>query len=321
MLISLIVEAGTTHMAWSQRDGEYVALFIRKAAQARIPDWPTETREPVQCKQIDITTGALTSTAITNPAAAKPAPYGEYKGDRKYTYWHVDMELARAWEAYHAGLFNKRTQFVTFADPATGKPLYSLHDLRFSIPAVYVGPDILKVAATFLLEARDRYAVPEPPVGHAAGPILFRRFGGTAEQVGPDTFRVRMDGRGGASAAIMAYHPGDAQYRYAEQPAGMKLSPLTKGKPQTITFPPIGPLTGRAQPVKLLATSDSGLPVSCFVQYGPAVVEDDLLKISEIPSRAKFPIPVVVGAYQWGSGLEPFVQTAAPVKQTVMVDK
>ena len=331
ILISLCVEAGTTHMAWSPRDGEYVALFIRKAAQARIPDWPVDSQEPVKCREIDPKSGALTTAAVTNPAAPKAALYADWKesfqGPRGATWWHADMDLARAWEAFHAGRFNKRNQYVTFADPTTGKTLYSRHDLRFAATYAWVGPDVFKVAGAFLLEARDRYPAPEPPVGHAEGPIRFRLFGGSGvEQAGPDTFRVVRAGAGGASAAIVAYHPGDATYRYAEQPASVKLAALAKGKPQTITFPPIGdpaPDGGRrlkrGAEVPLAAVSDSGLPVAYAVQDGPAVIRDGKLVITGIPPRGKGPFTVKVTAYQWGSAVEPFVQTAAPVTQTVTV--
>ena len=328
MLISLIVEAGATHGTWSARDGEYIALFIRKAAQARIPDWPADAKGPVKCKDIDVTTGALTSAAITNPRAAKPAAYKDFKGDRsrsapwQVAYWHVDLELAQAFDAYHAGRFNKRPQFVTFTDPATGKPICRDYPY-YSFDATFVGPDTFKVTGGFLNETPDDpYPEPEGPIGHAEGPVLFRAHGGTAVQVGPDTFRVRMDDRNGIGAAITAYHPGDATFRFAERPARVTIPKTnTKGKAQTIAFPAIGNLKASSAPVKLAATSDSGLPVSYFVKSGPAVIEGDTLKLAEIPARAKYPIAITVGAYQWGSAVEPFVQSAEPVPQTVLLEQ
>jgi hypothetical protein len=324
-LLSLCVEAGTTHMAWSPRDGQYVALFIRKAAQARIPDWPVDAKAPVKCREIDAKSGALTTTAITNPQAPKAAPYADWKDSfpsrRAYTWWHADLELAQAWEAFHAGRFCKRSQYVTFADPTTGKTLYSRHDLRFSATYAWVGPDVFKVAGAFLLEARDRYPVPEPPVGHADGPIRFRLFGGSGvEQVGPERFRVVGGGPRGASAAIVAYHPGDETYRYAEQPASVRIAALAKGKPQTIAFPPIEGLRPGAE-VPLAASADSGLAVTYAVGDGPAVIRDGRLVICGIPPRAKEPFTVKVTAYQWGSAVEPFVQTAEPVTQTATVGR
>jgi hypothetical protein len=325
MLVAFAVEAGTTHMAWSPRDGELVGLFLRKAAAARIPDWPVDAPKPVKCKTIDVTCGALSSPAITNPRAPQPAWYKDYpdtyQSRRNAAWWHVDLEMARAWHDFHAGRFNKRTQYVTFADPVTGKPYRSRHDLRFEVPPHWSGPDTFQVAGTFVMEVRDKYPVPEHPIGHAEGPIRFGSFGGPGiEQVGQDTFRVLTYGSRGASAAIVAYHGGDETYRYAEQPARVRLGLLTKGRPQKITFPAVGDL-GPGAEVKLAATSESGLPVRYEVGHGPAVVRDGKLVVCGIPPRARLPLSVRVTAYQWGSAVEPLVQTAEPVSQVVVVGR
>ena len=129
-----------------------------------------------------------------------------------------DLELAKANDAFHAGIFDRKPQFVTFADPKTGKPLYVGHDLRLKLGVHWVGPDTFKVAGTFLEKVPDKYPEVEGAIGHAEGPIRFRAFGGsTVEAVEADTFRVRLDGRRRPNANILAYHPGDATYRYAEQ--------------------------------------------------------------------------------------------------------
>jgi hypothetical protein len=74
-------------------------------------------------------------------------------------------------------------------------------------------------------------------------------------------------------------------------------------------------------PVELKATSDAGLPVEYYVACGPAEVEGGKLRIAEVPVRAAFPIAVKVVAWQFGRGLEPLVKTAAPVEQTIQVEK
>lgn len=321
MLISLVVEAGSTHMAWNARAGEYVALFLRKAARACIPDWPVDAAEPASTRKLTADMGALTDSDIVDPRAARAAPYAEYKGDRKKAYWHFDMELARAFEGFHAGQFGKRPQFVAFADPANGTPIFSRHDLRYSARVAWTGPDVFRVAGTFLNEARDKYAKPEGPIGHAEGPILFRVFGlGGRDivQVGPDAFRVVSYGGRGMGGSIAAWHPGNDTYRASEQPAVVGHALLTQGDAQTIAFPELAPLKPNGE-VKLAATGDRGLPVSYVVQSGPAVVEGGVLKVTDIPPRAKLPLSVEVTAYQWGSAVAPLVQTAAPVTQTVKV--
>jgi hypothetical protein len=124
-----------------------------------------------------------------------------------------------------------------------------------------------------------------------------------------------------ARVTFLAFSEGDAQYRYTEQVGMMPrgFSGLQRGTPQTITFPPLGDLQVGGGPVKLQATSDAGLPVEYYVASGPATVADGQLRIAEVPVRATFPIPVRVVACQFGRGIEPLVQTAPPVEQTVRI--
>lgn len=69
-------------------------------------------------------------------------------------------------------------------------------------------------------------------------------------------------------------------------------------------------------PVQLQATSDSGLPVQYYVAFGPARIGNGQLIISDVPTKARFLIEVKVVAWQFGSGVEPLVKTAAPVERT-----
>ena len=318
-LLAYLVEPGASHFAWSERLAPYAAAFIREAASRRIPDWSVDANAPVRCREIDPATGALTGADLGKDRSA--APWKQYPGDRGKAFWHLDLDLARVADALHAELAGKRPQFVTFADPRSGKGLFVGHDLRLRLGPNWVGPDTFKVAGTFLDKAPDKYPKVEGPVGHAEGPVRFRAFGGTVEQTGPDTFRVSPDGRGRIRADILAFHPGDATHRYAEQQGRLNLPErLKQGKAQAITFPPVGPLRPDSGPVKLQATSDAGLPVRYYVQSGPAQVEDNTLRLAEWPARAKRPVKITVVAYQYGSAVEPLVQSAEPAKQAVLVE-
>ena len=65
---------------------------------------------------------------------------------------------------------------------------------------------------------------------------------------------------------------------------------------------------------------DSGLPVEYHIAYGPAKIVEGKLVIADIPHRAKYPIALRIVAYQFGSGVQPHVQTAEPVEQTLLVE-
>lgn len=317
-LLSLLVEPGASHFAWSESLAPYTAMFIRKASQARIPEWSVEAKEPPACREIEASSGALSSANIGNPGNEAAAPVREFKGEPQKAFWHLGLELAKAHEAFHAGMLAKKPQFVTFADVKSGRPIFVGHDLRLRLPLSWSGPDTFRVAGTFLDQAPDKYPQVEGPVGHAEGPIRFRVFAGAAEMVSPDTFRVRLDGRANLRLNLLAYHPGDAAYRHAEQQGRVQLpDKLEKGKPQKITFPRIEGLRVNGPPVKLQAASDSGLPVRYYVESGPAAVEGETLKLAEIPKRATAALKITVAAYQYGSAIEPLVQSAEPVKQVV----
>jgi hypothetical protein len=318
-LIAYLVEPGASHFAWSERTAPYAARFIRMCARQRIPDWPADAAGPVRCNAVDPATGARTSAAVGQEALAATA--GEFTGDRKRNFWHFDAELAKRADTLHEGLAGKRPQFVTFADAGTGRPVFVGHDLRLKLSPTWVGPDTFKVAGVFLDKAPDKYPQVEGQVGHAAGAVTFRLFAGTAVQTAADTFRVAPDGRGRIRAEVLAFHPGDATYRYAEQQGRVTVpDKLMSGRGQKITFPPVETMQAGGAGVKLAATSDAGLPVRYYVESGPAVVEGDMLKPAEIPARAKWPMRISVVAYQYGSAIEPLVQSAESARQVIRLE-
>lgn len=325
-LVSLLVEPGATHFAWSEPTARYVAAFLREAARRRIPEGPPDALEPVRCREITPESGALTDGSIApHVRAAATASYHEYKGDRRNALWHLSLDLARQNDAYHRELRGKQPQFVTFAHPDTGEALEVGSDLRLRLPPPqWIGPDTFRVTGTFHKTVPDRYPPAETnqAIGHAPGPIRFRAHSGAVEQVGHDTFRVALNGRARLRIELLSYHPGDRVYRYAEQPGRLTLpEQLTEGRKQTILFPPVATLRVGGAPQALKATSDSGLPVRFYVESGPARIENDTLVLADVPARASFPLRVVVVAYQYGSAIAPLVQSAAPVRQTVQIER
>lgn len=320
-LLSLVVEPGASHFAWSSTVAPHVASFIRQAAEQRIPDWPIDAKTPVQCRTVEPASGALTDSQI-GTSAVPAAPCAEFKGDRKRAFWHLNLDLARGSDTIHQTIGQRKPQFVTFADTANGKPILVGHDLRLKLPVNWTGPDTFKVAGVFLDHAPDKYPKADGPVGHAPGPILFRAFAGAIEPAGPDTFRVSLNGIGRLRADILAFHDGDSAYRHAEQQGRISLpEKLTLGRAQSIKFPRIGEIHAGVPPIALTATSDAGLKVRYYVESGPAVLDGDAIKLEQIPARASYPLTIKIVAYQYGSAIEPFVKTAEPITQSVIVTK
>ena len=331
-LASIVVEPGAGHFAWSGRNAAYLAMFLRKAADARIgPAAAGDADRPAALKRIDPRSGWLTDPGIEAKDRLAPAPYDKYRGEKAKAAWHLDEELARATVAYHAGLSGRKDQFIRWNDPhwvdAGARFFFTRLKWVGDGQTFEVHPVYAEKYPSQHKGRGPRWPRAGEPVGHGSAAIRVRQVSGPVAATGPNTLRMRYDGLAPATersrVTFLAYSPGDAEHRYAEQvgmmPRGFR--GLTKGKAQTITFPPIGSLTAGAPPVKLNATSDAGLAVEYYVAHGPAAIEDGKLRIGELPARAKFPLAVKVVAYQFGRGVEPLVKTATPVEQTVRIEK
>jgi len=352
-LVSAIAEPGAGHFAWSQRIAAYVAKFIGKTAAARIPkSWPVDAKE-LNLIDIDPKSGWLVDPLFEPNPEVKPAtepteqltmvtvstypapllakmkvpvikhpvpaaPYAQYTGDKATAFWVSDEEMAAAYIAFHAGQFNKKDQVIKWNDP-----YWVDAGVRHMITALkWVGDgQTFELHPVYDSTFPDTYeATKGKPVGNSGGPILLKHTSGACVQVGPTTFRIKEDGFEGNRMVLMAYNVGDAEYRYTESNAIIKnKTTQTSGKAQTITFPAIGDIKANSSLVELKATSDSGLPVEYYVAYGPAVIEGNRLRISEIPARAQLPVAIKVVAWQFGSALEPLVKTADRVEQVINI--
>jgi len=342
-LASIVVEPGAGHFAWSDRNAAYLALFLRKAAQARIPDWPLDAgsqrmlgnriseRTWVQCKEVDHRSGWLTDLSIKTKGEFEPAPYEHYRGGKTKAAWHFDKEMAEATIAYHTGGLGKKDQFIQWSDPywvdAGARFFFAQLQWVGDGQTFEVHPAYANAYPSQRQGKGPRWPQAGQPVGHSSAPIRVRQVSGPVAATGPNTFRMHYDGLApateGSRVTFLAYSVGDAEYRYTEQVGMMPrgFAGLKSGKEQTIAFPPLGNLKADSGPVELEATSDSGLPVEYYVAYGPATTVDGKLKIAELPARATFPITVKVVAYQFGSGVEPLVKTATPVDRTIQIQK
>jgi hypothetical protein len=328
---SIVIEPGAGHFAWSDRSASYLALFLRKAAQARIPDWPADAKTPVACRRVDPATGWLADLSIKTPGMHPPAAFNNYKGNKAHAGWHFDRAMAQATLAYHEGI-RKKDQFLRWTDSYSVEAgaRFFFNDIQwvedgqtFRVHPVY--------ADAYPKTQRDgkgpRWALAGKPVGHAQTPIKVRKVGGPLVAVGPDTFRMRFDALAPATSTgrgtFLAFSEGDSEHRYTEHVGMMPkgFATLTTGKEQKITFPPLGDLKADANPIPLGATSDSGLPVEYYAAYGPAVIDNGKLKITDLPLRATFPLEIEVVAYQFGRGIEPKIQTALPFSQRIRVHR
>ena len=323
---SFLVEPGAGHFPWSDRCATYLAQFITKAAQARIPD--NYPKAPL--KTIDPASGYLTDLHGIRQPGHPPALHAKYTGDKSRAAWHFDYEMAFASLAFHEGI-GRADQFLLWKDDhwvQSGARNF-LTNIKwvddgqtFEVAPVY--------AKTYPGPYKGRGSVwgkAGQPVGKAETPIQVRSVSGPLVAAGKHRLRFQYDPLAPATenrrVTFLAYSNGDARHRYTER-VGMFMEKhylCDVGKPQNLTFKPIGDLTANSPPAMLRATSSAGLPVEFHVAYGPAVINQGKLKLTEMPAKAKFPIELKVVAYQFGRGLPPLVQRATPVEQTLLVTK
>lgn len=322
-LFGSFVDIGVGHYDWNPKVAPVIAMFIRKAAAARLPTTIPPNGSAV-LKPIASQTGWLIDPQKLGTPGGSPVPCAQWKGDPKHALWYIDREMAETVNKTMMAQLAKKREVIDFVD-AKGSPVPLDNTGAPGLPLQWLPDGVtFRVAATFLDQAPSQLGGDK--LGHAPGPILFKIGSGAIKQMGPDTFRIWMK-RGGLVKQgspwdpwVIAYQEGDSEYRSADRPGHPWLYAENKdGKPQTITFPaipdrPYGPGT-----LTLVATSDSGLPVQFYMVSGPAElsgVENTTLKFVAAPLRSKFPIRVIVGAYQWGRINGGKIQSAGPVFRT-----
>lgn len=332
-LLSSFIQPGTGHYEYAAEQSGPLGLFIKKAAQYRIPANWAPTGYPT-LNAIDPTTGYLVDVTKVGSGHAQPVAYADWVAagkDPLRAYWYFDREMAQAvCDDENAG-FSKLPQMINgFQNATTLAPLASqANGIGYAVVTATLLPDgvSFKVQAASVNQSPIQRLYNGRPLGMPTGSIAFRANGsGAMKQVGVDTFRVWMD-RGTVikegqpwEPFIIARQPGDANYRSADRPLAITTSvPVNNinGAAQTITFPTIpDQINTNLQPITLNATASSGLPVQYWVVSGPYRNDENnsaVLIPDQLPAKPTYPIHVIVGAWQWGQPNS--IAAATPVYQ------
>ena len=299
-LMAEYVHLGEDHFHGSPELAKFVALFLKKTAQYRLPEELSAGDGSVTPLPIKAASGWLVDGDLKEskyPAAS----FAEFQGNKSQAMWLYDQELCKAYlhdqqaMSKHQALENPTIAWINEGDGWS-----------------------FKVNSHFLDVMPDAYGgrVGGKPAGHADGPVVYRsRISEPISQLGPDTFRVN---RITKELNIGVYQPGNDQFHTATR--WSKIPATTKGGTgQSIQFPGIPNSTLESFPMKLEAKATSNLPVYYEVDYGPVEIREGVLQISEIPADAKFPLDCRVTAYQIGRRIEPGVNPAPPVSQTFQI--
>jgi hypothetical protein len=307
------VELGNGHFAWQPASGRIIGEFIRKTVAARVSTDGT-------LKPLPIESGVLVVPTDLGTSRFKAYSYNDCPGDKQAAYWYIDAEMAQAINDYMAPRLVKKPQVIDVLVKDKPAPL-DKGGMADYAPTLLPDGVTWKVSPCYLKKAPPQLDFGDQPLGHSNGPVYFKVTSGAIKQTGPDTFKVWL-GRGGIERQGNPWDPwaiaaqgGDDTYRSADRPVHFWIPIRRKdGKPQQIAFPDVPTAAAGSGPIKLHAVADSGLPVQYYVVSGPVdVAEDGTVTLLPIPPNAKYPVAVMIGAFQWGRGLDPKFSSAEPV--------
>jgi hypothetical protein len=309
--LSILIEPSSGHFACTDEMVEYFREYITAACQARLA--PDGTLKPV-----DLASGFLANLPVPGVTDLTIRPAADAT-DRSGA-WFFTESLARAAQKIATTNWQAETQLVGL----TAGTNCEVRPFSFnSVTEIVVTTD-----GPFSVTGAPLETIPEGFKG--AGEKLATTPGkaevswicGPYAPDGKGGFRVALDRTWKAAASyLIARQPGTDTVRPSYQPAAVKLQENKEGAPQKITFSPPEKLAANSPPVPLTAESDAGLPVSFCVLSGPAVIENNRLVLTTIPPRSRYPVEVMVGAWQWGRPTEPKVQTAAMERRTILLEK
>jgi len=315
--ISFLCDAGHGHFDVSDEVVDYMILFIRKAAQYRLPKYQAPDK-PTPLIKIDPKQGWLAARWQPDQKRnVQTAPFSFYKGDVHDAFWYFDREIAHATEDYYARKSNKKTQYLGFTWQGKLLSFDATSHAQYESSTIEPTADgcICYLSAAFTDSTRQSFSK-----RHATNNIQINRICGPVKKVNDTTFQIQFYRIGLNNTKrtrdiwLLASSKGDAVYKSAVQQFNWKLSyPLREGKRQCIAFPDLNDVKQGVASVVLQATSDRNLPVSYYVKEGPAEIEGDKLVLTTIPPRAKFPVKVTVVAWQYG--IKGKIQSAEPVER------
>jgi hypothetical protein len=334
--LSMLACPAEGHFAPSQEKIDYIAFYIKKAVQYRMPGHKKGnlSLQPVN----PMATGWLVEKWRLNERSSFPAAsVQQFKGDTAQAFWFFDEEMARYTERYEAKYYRMKSELLGYHQQGKIIQQQNTHQqvdvkfipaedgISFSLEGVFLD----SVPAVHARLSQWTGLPPGSPVGHGAleKGIRIEKITGPFRNQGNNHFVLHPDkeirsNNGTWELFFAAKHNGDHEYKPAVQQARMVVPAVnTAGKEQHIVFPAVPDQKEGVSQVRLSATSDAGVPVSYTVVSGPAEVDGNKLRISKIPPGSKFPVKVTVVAWQYGKTAEPRLQSAKPVQLSFYITK
>ena len=319
--ITLFADAGHGHFDYSDELVHYMADYIKKVTQYRLPS-KIPLDKFANLKKINPRSGWLMDKWRKDSISQfSAATYKKFQGDRKTASWVFDKEMAKATEAFYALARGKKKQFIGFKQEGEIVKAIKSHanyhlifkpledGISFHLNAFFADSTRMKPANDFANTALeiDRICGPVKKVNDSTFQLNFYRMGFN-------------NPKRSNAIWLLAHSKSDGQFKSTVQQLEMRFPLINKeGKPQSITFDTMKNVKLGVKEIKLDAHSNQGAAVSYYVKEGPAFIENNVLHFTKIPPKTKFPVNVTVVAWQYGIAGQ--LQSAVPVEQSFYIEK
>ena len=316
--LSYVIDGTSGHFDCSERLASYFAHYIDLVSKARLSDDNSS-----KLKQIQLEKGYLADLPV--PAHENQLIKSYSNDDTSYISapWYLDRYSATEAQSIAKINWKAASQLPGFLTDSGRIAPYIFNGISKLTPSE-MGDD----GITFTVKGIMLDKLPENFIGAGervpktnANPIV-EWVCGQYKPLGNNQFRISLD-RSWSSTAnyIGVRQQGSDTIRTIFQPCGLTLPKNTVGTKQQITFNKINDVKEGTKSVTIEASTDAHLPVSFYVVAGPAIIKNNQLIFTKIPPKSKFPISVIVAAWQWGRSVEPKVKMAEIVKQTFKIIK
>jgi hypothetical protein len=280
---SMILHAGIGHFSWTQWEARFMAMWLKKAAAAKIPAGYARNSRPV-LNPLAESSGWLAGDTSFKASNIEVASYSLFSGDPAQAFWFFDAEIAAFWKNLHQGQFSKLIQTGQFSNNTfqncsnpwqTCSPNFNL---AFS--------NLINPAATVSSSLPIRYGVYN-------GPFVL-----SGSQIGIDPNLMDETNTGW----IVAIQEGDNSTQGWERAVRFRVDKNNGGQAQSISVSPIPDQFDTSAIISLNSTASSGLPLSVTIRSGPARLVGNQIQIESFAGDSGARAQVVIRYGQGGNG-------------------
>lgn len=265
-LANMIIQPGAGHFGYYTFKSQYIAKWVKKAAQKLIPAATYATTGEITLLSYPQTSGVLIEAPDTltsaKLSAITPMTYSDYVlagKDPKLAFWHFDMEMANYWKTIHLAEENKTACIIRFNNGS------------YAVNGAWVN----RVTLSSFTSTMDIAATSTP----AGLPIKYTLPWATANVSGsvitPSACKRPIFGNNDWG---LAYFDGNATYRVTEQAQWLKINPSATNV--AFTYSDIPNKTIAAAPFAFGATY-SGNAAGKFIVSGAIKANGTNLEIEQ----------------------------------------